>query len=52
MFLASQGCAQIFVIGAIIMPPFEVMAVDEWHDNVPNVLIMVYLCILILNFKL
>lgn len=30
MFLASQGCAQ-----TVIMQPVEVLAVDEWHDNVP-----------------
>jgi hypothetical protein len=28
----------------IVMLKHEVMAVDEWHDNGPRDLIMVYLC--------
>ena len=46
-FSASRNCGQILAkLGlCIILLKHEVMEVDEWHDNRPQDLITVYLCI-------
>ena len=46
MFSFQEWCTDPYDMGpCIIMLKYDVMAADEWHDNAPQDLVTVSLCI-------